>query len=515
MLVNDANNYDHFHPNSERIYRINTEALRKGGGSELYASSPYVVGATLASNFAGIEGWTMFNSGLRTDISADEKKFDFNVHFTDASFFSMFGFTLKVGNTADALTQPNTVVLTKELSEKLFPGKNAIGKTVEISGTGLFKVTGVLNEFPGKTHFEFDALASFSTIPLLEKSNKVSATLTNWQNYYTNYTYIRLKPVVKIAQIEAFLAEITKKNYKGLALETRDAGYRFYLQPLNEITPGPILSNGMGKGIAEPLLWFLGILSFIIMLSAAFNYTNLTIAKAMSRMKEIALRKVVGSSRWHIFMQILLESIITSLFALGVAFILLQFLIPQFSSLGFISMADISFNMDAKTILLFFGFAILAGIIAGLFPAIVLSRVKPLMLMQKLQNMKLFRHLGLRKALLVIQFMISLIFISIVTITYKQLGYAVNINFGTKQTHIFNIPLQGMDYTRAEQEFGKIPGVEKISAISNLMGNYRDMADDIRTSKDKDRITVRQYFTDENYISNLQLQLVAGENFPA
>lgn len=515
MLINDAGNYDHFHPDSDRVYRINTEALRKGGGSEPYASSPYIVGATLASNFGGIESWTMFNTGFNTNVSVEKNKLDLNLHFTDVSFFNMFGFTLNEGNTSDALTEPNTIVLTKELGEKLFPGKDAIGKTVDISGAGLFKVTGVLNVFPGKTHFEFDALASFSTIPSLEKTNRVSTTLTDWQNYYTNYTYIRLKPGIKVSQIEASLADIVKKNYKGLALETRDAGYRFYLQPLNEITPGPILSNGMGKGIPKPLLWFLGILSFIIIMSAVFNYTNLTIAKSMSRMKEIALRKVVGSSRWHIFIQILLESVITSLLALGAAFVLLQFLISQFSGLGFISTADISFTIDGKTILLFFVFAVLAGIIAGIFPALVLSRVKPLVLMQRLQNLKLFRHLGLRKALLVIQFMVSLVFISMVTITYRQLGYAININFGTSQTHIFNIPLQGVDYAKAEQEFSKIAGIEKISAISNLMGNYTDMADDMRINKDKDPVTVRHYFTDENYISNMQLQLVAGKDFPA
>jgi len=515
MLIKDANNYDHFHHNSDRIYRINTEALRKGGGSEPYASSPYIVGATLASNFAGIEAWTMFNSGLNVDISAEERKFALNLHFTNASFFDLFGFTLKEGNATTALNEPNTIVLTRELSEKLFPGGNAMGKPVNISGTGLFKVTGILNEFRGKTHFEFEALASFATIPALEKSNRVSPTLINWQNYYTNYTYIRLKPGVKPARIEASLAEIVKRNYKDLPLETRDAGYRFYLQPLNRITPGPMLSNGMGKGMPALILWFLGILAFIIILSAAFNYTNLTIAKAMGRMKEIALRKVVGSLRRHIFMQLVLESVITSLLALIVAFILLWFLIPQFSRLGFIRTADISFNTDSSLIILFFGFAVVAGLIAGLLPAAVLSRIKPLMLMQKLQNVKFFRHLGLRKALLVIQFMISLIFISMVTITYKQLGYAVNINFGTKQKHIFNIQLQGMEYNRAVQEFSKVPGVEKISAISNLMGNYTDMGDDITTDKGKDPITVRQYFTDENYISNLKLQLVAGENFPA
>jgi len=142
-----------------------------------------------------------------------------------------------------------------------------------------------------------------------------------------------------------------------------------------------------------------------------------------------------------------------------------------------------------------------------------LSRVKPLMLMQKLQSLKVFRHLGLRKTLLVIQFMISLVFINIVVITYKQMQYGININFGSRQTHIFNIPLQGMDYVKAKQEFSKIAGVEKISAVSVLMGTYRDWADDVRTSKEKDPVTVRDYFVDENYLGNFNLKLVAGKNF--
>jgi putative ABC transport system permease protein len=515
MLIKDANEYDKFHQNSDRVYRINTEALRKGGGSEPYASSPYIVGATLASNYAGIEAWTMFNSGINGDIIAEDRKFSFNMHFSNADFFNLFGFTFKEGNAVTALNEPFSVVLTKELSEKLFPGGNAIGKTVNVSGTGLFKVTGVLNKFPGKTHFEFEALASFSTIPALEKNNTVNSTTNNWNNYYTNYTYIRLKPGIAPSQVEASLAEIEKENYKNLPLETRDAGYRFTLQPLNGITPGPMLSNGMGKGLSSTILWFFGMLSFIIIMSAAFNYTNLTIAKAMSRMKEIAMRKVVGSSRKHIFLQIVIESVITSLLALGVAFILLQFLIPQFTSLGFISAADISFNTDTTVVLLFIGFAIVLGLLAGIMPATVLSRIKPLMLMQKLQSIKLFRHLGLRKTLLVIQFMISLIFISLVTITYQQMEYGMNINFGAQQTHIFNIPLQGVDYEKAKQEFSKIPGVEKISAVSVLMGSYGDWADDVRTSKDKDAVTVREYFTDENYLSNFNLKLVAGKNFPS
>src|SRR4030095_267619 len=129
MIIKDANDYDKFHSNSGRIYRINTEALRKGGGSEAYASSPYIVGATLASSYPGIEAWTMFNTGLNGDISTGDRKFGFSMHFTNASFFDLFGFTLSEGNPSTALNEPYSIVLTKELSVKLFPNGNAIGNT--------------------------------------------------------------------------------------------------------------------------------------------------------------------------------------------------------------------------------------------------------------------------------------------------------------------------------------------------------------------------------------------------
>ncbi len=515
MIIKDANGYDRFHANSGRVYRINTEALRKNGGSEPYASSPYLVGATFGSTYTGVESWTMLNSGLYRDITVDERRFGCNMRFTNASFFDLFGFTLNEGNAATALTDPYTIILTNELSEKLFPGEKAIGKTVEVDGTGLFKVTGVLNKFPGKTHLEFEALASFATIPSLEKDKSVEQTTNNWNNYYTNYTYIRLKSGIKAIQAEASLSEIANRNYKNLPLETRDAGYVFKLQRLNDITPGPMLSNNMGRAISSGKLWFFSVLAFVIIISAAFNYTNLTIAKAMSRMKEIAMRKVVGSSSKHIFLQVVFESVITSLLALVVAFVLLQYLVPQFSGLSFINASDISFKTDTTVILLFVAFAVVLGLIAGLLPASVLSRIKPLMLLQKLQNLKLIRHFGLRKTLLVIQFMISLIFISLVTIIYKQTEYGIDMNFGTKQSNIFNINLQGVAFEKAANEFNKIPGVERISAVSTLMGSYADWGDDVRTSKEKDPVPVREYFTDENYIINFGLKLVAGENFAA
>lgn len=437
------------------------------------------------------------------------------MHFTNSSFFNLFGFTLQEGNAVTALNEPHTMVLTKELNDKLFPRGDALDKTVEVNGVGLFKVTGILNKFPGKTHFELEALASFATIPSLEKDSIVRQTTSDWKNYYTNYTYIRLKPGIKAVQAEAALAEIKDKNYKNSSPDTKDADCQFKLQPLNSITPGPLLSNNLGKSVSSGRLWFFSLLAFVIILSAAFNYTNLTIAKAASRMKEIAMRKIVGSSRKDIFFQIVFESLITSLMALIIAFLLFQLLIPQFSGLSIMSMADIEFKTDAIVILLFIAFAVVLGITAGLLPATVLSRVKPLMLMQKLLSLRPFRHLGFRKTLIVIQFMISLIFISLVTIIYKQTRYAININFGTKSVHIYNVQLQGIDYEKATHGFSKIAGVEKISAVSTLMGSYADWTDKVRTGEDKDAIAVREYFVDENYINNFNLKFAAGEGFPA
>jgi putative ABC transport system permease protein len=514
IVIKDANSYDTFHYESNRIYRINTEVLRKGGGTERFASSPYVVGATLADQFSGIDTWTMFYTGFQKDLIIGDNKYNTVLRFTNDDFFNLFNFTFDKGNPANALKNPNTMVLTKELSEKLFPGVNPLGKTIEVSEIGPFTITGVLNKFPGKTHFEFEALASFATVPALERDSLVQPVIINWKNYYNNFTYIRLKPGVQHSQVENVLATIQESNYKGLALESRDAGYRFLLQPLNNITPAPMISNDMGKGLPAGALRISSILALVIIMSAAFNYTNLTIAKSIGRTKEIAMRKVVGSRRKHVFWQITVESIVTSLLSLVIAFGMLQLLVPRLKSFGIEEINEINFGTDPSLLLFFIGFAILLGFVAGVFPATVLSRIHPLALMRKLHNVKIFRYLGMRKAMLIIQFIVSFIFISLVIVVHKQVEYAVSVNFGTQQSHIFNISLGSIDYNKAVAGFSSVPGVEQISATSSLMGTYSDETDEVRITKDREATQVREYFVDESYIPNLGLNLVSGDNFP-
>lgn len=515
MLIKDANSYDKFHPESARIYRILTDAQRTNGHSERYASSPYLVGKALSEDYSQVELWTPLVNTFRCAVLKNKNRIEGSGLFTDASFFEMFGFEMESGNPLTALEEPYSVVLTKELAEKIFKDADPIGESVEMPAYDqAFKVTGVLKAFKGKTHLEFDALGSISTQMALDKLPDSFSSTTNILNYYTSYNFVRLKDQSDREAALASLDDISKTRYADLDLETRDDGYVFELQPLNDITPGPAMSNNMGRALPVQALWFFSILCIIIILSACFNYTNLTLARSLARAREVGVRKVMGANRKQIFGQFISEALIFSLFSLVLAYLLLEFTIPAFHKLDSLAQLDITFNMDATTAGLFLGFTILVGLIAGFLPAIVLSKFNPISIIQKLENVKVFRRIGLRKALIVSQFSISLIFILVLTIAWKQINYSITENFGSSRTDIVNVSLMGQSFDKASAAFGQLPQVQKISGVSHLMGTWRDSKVDVQTEEEAEPIRVRDYTIDHNYLDNFNIKLVAGENFP-
>ncbi|MFN0212944.1 MAG: ABC transporter permease [Saprospiraceae bacterium] len=514
LLIQDAYQYDTFHPDGERVFRINTEAFRKGGGSESYASSPFPVGEVLEKGFSQVEACARFVRHLNGEVKGGGKILGLSGMFAEPSFFQIFGFSLLEGNAATALQEPFSIVLTEKSADKFFPRESALGKTLEIRGYGPFKVTGVLAAFPGKTHFEFEALASASSIPALEKSEALSPVSENWNDYYGTYTYLRLRPGASVKETEAALAAISKTEYASKTLESRDATYRFYLQPLNAITPGEVLSNSMGRGLPAMLLWFLSALATVIMLSACFNYTNLTLARALSRAREIGVRKVVGASRGQIFGQMLGEGVVTSIFALVLGWFLMKLWQPAFNSLSFTEFSDVSVKENTVTVIWFIFFGIAVGLIAGLLPALALSKISPVSVLRKLEGIRFFKRVGLRKVLLVTQFAVSLLFIIMVTVISKQIGHITNMDYGFKTAQILNIPLLGQSPEKIIPALSAVPGVERISAASHTMGTWEDSSSDVRCEPGAEPEGVRDYFVDKNFAENLELSFIAGENFP-
>jgi putative ABC transport system permease protein len=432
---------------------------------------------------------------------------------TDASFFEVFNFPLEKGNQQTALNDARAIVLTHNAAEKLFGQQEPLGQTISFGDFGEFHVTGVLRPFAGKTHFEFEVLGSLEALPLLEKQGKASPVLENWNNYYMTYLYFTLRDGHSINEVERALPEISAKYYAGLQLETRDKGYEFYVQPLKEITPGPLLSNQMGNGLPTLVLIFMGVLSAVVMIMACFNYTNLMIAKSLTRAREIGVRKVMGARRFQVFTQFVGEATVFSIIALFFSWILLQLLKPAFLELSIGNSFEISLEEDYGLYLYFLAFAIVVGLIAGLLPAGYLSAFRPIKVLKDTGGQKVYSRLAFRKVLIVAQFALSVVFVIVVLVIYKQVNFVMNKDLGIDDSNILNVRLQGVEYEKFANEVANVPGVVRVGGVSHQLGTGADRASDYKRNFADEPFVMRDFIVDNNYIDNLGLTFLSGKNF--
>jgi putative ABC transport system permease protein len=513
QIVKDQYSFDRFHKDIDRIYRVNTKAMRISGGSEDYASTPLPLATVLKENYSFTEDIVRLNRQLNQDVIFENVIVPVHGLFADPSFLEVFNFKLEKGNPATALSAPEGLVLTQEAAKKIFGNKNPLGKTVQLRGYGNFTVTGVLDRFPGKTHFDFEVLASTNALPGLEKQNIISPSLQSWTNYYSGYIYIKLQKGKTTRDVAAALAAISKKYYAGIDLETRDKGYEFFLQPLTKISPGPILSNNMGSAMPQISLLFLGALAIVIMIMAGLNYTNLMIAKSLKRAREIGVRKVMGASRLQVFVQFIGESVIFSILALIFSYLILQFLKSSFLQLRFSQTFSVDLKEGNILYILFLLFAIAVGIIAGLLPAAYLSGFKPVQVLKNVVGAKLSSKITFRKVLMVVQFTLSLVFIVSVLFIYRQVSYMLSKNYGINEKNILNLQLQGNDYVKLANEIATVNGVRRIGFVSHSLGTSADRASDYKRNESDEPFVMRDFCADENYLKNLQVKFVAGRNF--
>jgi putative ABC transport system permease protein len=461
-----------------------------------------------------VEQCVTLAGGLEGEVISGLSAVRISGYFTSPEFFNLFGLELAKGDPSTALSLPEGIVLSEETAEKLFGKDEPVGQRISIKGLNDFVVTGILRLPQGKSHLRFDALASSTAVPLLEKEGKIPPLLSDWKNYYASYTYIRLKQGHSMDEIAPVLSRISDQSYRNLSLETRDAGYSFELQPLRSISPGPILSNETSRSLPASVLYFLVLLAVIGMIAAVFNYTNLTLARSLTRAKEVGIRKVVGASRVHVFLQLVAESIVMALIALTGGVILLQtVLIPTFRSLGFMHFVDIDLEVSASTYLLFIGLSIFVGMIAGTLPAAIISRFRPTLILKDLSKVRVFRVLTPRMALVIFQFALSLILIIVLTTAVRQLNYALTFPNGFRTSNIVSIDLQGQEAQLVRNELQGIPAVVSISAVSHHMGTWEDASEDVQVTEGAEPQIIRDYSVDEQFLDHFGLTLVAGANF--
>lgn len=498
--------FDNFHPNKERIYRIITHVHDRNENPS-FASVPAGVAQLIEGNVSGIEKVVRIKKSLPAEILYGQNKMLLKGYFADAEYFSIFNFPLLNGNPATALVKPNTMVITEAAANRIFGTKDPMGATVFIEPYGEVMITGVAKDMPKNTHLKAEAVVSFSTLTS-HFGASIMNNEKNWVNFYNSYAYVELAGNTEATSIESYLKSVSKEKYKATEFKAS-----FELQRLDKIVPGPELDNDMGNEWSYQEIMLMGILPMIILIVACSNYVSLAISQSLKRVKEIGVRRVMGAEKKHVLMQFVMESTIIMLVALLPSYFLFEIIRNEMLSIT--NERDmINLNPTAGTFAGFIVFAILAGIFSGLVPALHFSKISTLLALKgKDGRAKAGRLLPLRKLVIVLQFMLSLGFTFAVVVMAQQYRYALNYDLGFDQEKVVDVELQQADAQLVKNEFGKLSFASPVSLSSNLPGAGNIPGIYVKQIGKSDSMKVSRMSVDENFINNIGLQFLLGQNF--
>lgn len=511
-FVLDLRSYDRFHQHGERIYRITSVETSNQEQSSKFASASIKSGKLIREKVTGVEEVAI----LRNDFSGDAKVGD-NIlplkgFWAEPSIFRVFTFPMLEGNPETALRDPYSIVLTEAAAKKLFGDKSALGQAIKLD-TLDYQVTGVMKDVPFFSHISFEALVSFSTA---EQLNKGDQGFEAWTSIGTSYVYLLLPEKTDKAIIQAQLDAIAKQEN----LAEANTKIQLELLPLYKIVVGESLRDPSPSGPVNPhmprvALWILGGLAFVVLLSACFNYTNLSIARAMRRYREIGLRKAIGAQKSQVRLQFLAEAIMISLAALFLSFFLFLLLRPQLINMAPELQRTVKLDLSLAMVAAFILFSVIVGVVAGFLPAIFFSKISAISALGNASSVKGFKHLTLRRALVLIQYTVTLIFITTTAVGYVQYKNILAFDLGFNTENVLNINMQGNPSDALFKELSEMPEVTALSrslivtAVGNAWGGM------VKYGNSRDSALVLTNQVDENYLPLHGYKLLAGGNFIA
>jgi putative ABC transport system permease protein len=511
VVLMDQYAYDRYYPNKDRIYRVESIDSLSKISLNRFASTVYPLADELKNKVTGIEETAVFNNSFSGEGISGEVRIGIKGLYANSAVFKAFDFELIKGSPEGILDDPYKIILYEDVAQKFFGNEDPLGKSLQIDSIGDFTVAGILKKTDKKSHIQFEALVSFSTLESFERSRKAEkVTASDWNNFHSSYLYILLSPNANKRDIEDALDRISHEKY----LDREKTNLSFVLQPLAKIVPGPLRANELGFFLWNVMVYFLSGMALVLIILAAFNYTSLSIARSLLRAKEVGVRKTLGATRGKIIVQFLLEAVIISVLALVVSVVLLQFLLPGFTGMKMMSILEIRPQQNYMVYILFFLFALFTGLLAGILPALFISSFNPQNVLKGVLNIKLFSRITLRKILLVTQFAFSMIFIITILLLFRQMNYMVNAKLGFDREQVFTMNLQRQNISRIKDAFSRLPEISIISATSHVPGEGNIWSVAIRVNKEDEKVDGHYFSVDENYIPAMGLTLLAGKNFP-
>lgn len=503
LWVQHELSFDRFHQQSDQLYRITAEA-----SDFKTAVSPAAMPVGLKQEVPAIENYVRISKPVTLFLEKDDQQFEEKrIFYADPSFLDVFTFPLLKGNKQNALNQPDAILLTEAMATKYFGKENPVGQTLALTNRGNLTVTGVLANPPANSHLQFDFILPITT----EAGNQLN---TVWGNF-NHYSYLlldknALKSATALVNLEKQIRAVYQKHIPESTLKVA-----FHLQPLTAIHLHSNLQIDLaGNGnILYVKIFF--VVAIFILIVACINFMNLATARSARKAKEVGLRKVVGASRFQLIIQFLGESIFLSFLSLLVAIGLVFLFLPAFNELAGTRLALELLNI--KLVLTLLGIATATGLIAGSYPAFYLSRFQPAKVLKGpvkfTDGSQLFRN-----ALVVTQFVVSIVLLIGTVVIYNQLQFIKSRNPGFEKSNLLYMSMTGDIWNKQEllkTTLEKNQLTSNFAIVSELPVNIDAGTNDVVwDGKDPNSQVIFPFLSvSENFIDVFQIQLLKGRSF--
>ena len=495
------------HPHLDRFYRV-THQQKSFRGVDKFASNSFALGEHLKNDFPQIEKSTTVYNSLSLQTNKEGNQVNVEGIYVDSSFFDLFSFEVVMGDPKAIFDDINSVVLTEEAAVKLFGESKPLSEI--IGGESIVKA--IVKSPKSKSHLDFEAVGNIEghLSNVMTYDSTYSARL-GWTNSYSYYHYVRLKENTDPASLAVPFAKLAKEVDEYF--ENSDLQFSFGLQAVSDINFGEDLLGDTNSVFPHFIRNTFACLMVLIMLIASFNYTNLSIARALQRSKEIGVRKINGSTKGQIIAQFLVETCVFSLLALFIGFGIYSYLLPIFPQLAPEFSGLISLRPDYGIVLSFVLFSILLGVFSGILPSLYFSKTPALTAISKLTKQHPLSLINLRRVLAGFQLtlsMFSILVIFMINDYYKQMA-ASNLGFKSDDLVSFNLPITNEDLIGPVLE--KIPEISQYTNTSFVPGAGSSYLGGVTTKTGQDSTYIHLGLADQHFTEVYKTSMLAGSGF--
>ena len=508
--------FDTFHRDLDRIYQV-VARVQRGGAERAESGVPYPLPPALRAESPQVEFLSIVDANFANEpvisverVDGSRVKFqDENIlAYVQPEFFGMFTYTWLQGDREKALSTPNSAVLTIGIAEKYFGTTDVVGKTFSINAKTDVQVTGLVDDPPGNSEIPMKIFVTFDP--------RVRA----WSDWGSSaspvHCYIKLVEGATPERVNQSLQEIFSRNYQ----QSEGQKKLYYLLPFQEMHFHPEMASYVKTTISRQTLWVIGLIGMFVLLAACINFVNLNTALALQRSKEVGVRKVLGSSRAQLVMHFLLETMIVTLVGFLVSMVLIESALPMIDAIvGYQLHMNLLDGLALPGLLL--GIFVFTTLVAGLYPAFYLSGFSPLQAIRNTHSAHYGEKITLRRALVILQFIITQALIIGILVMKSQMDYIRSIDMGFNHEAIVEteIPSNSAD-ARARLKTGLLQSTAiKHVAFSNSGaasrsvwgGNYQFLGDTAAVKEDQAQIK----FVNEDFLHTFGLKLLAGREMTA